>query len=157
MVTVKHRLSEAAVGWIVGILTFLFLTFFVPELTCVDGWRSPSIGRQGACSYHGGVEKHSVLGVLIGASVAAGFVTFNVLSRKRQRKKSRSRFAIEDASSAEIRLIRSAIENNKKIQFLYKRAGEAVYQMRIPTQIDTHSVCKSAPVPTQIGTLFGVG
>lgn len=23
---------------------------------CADGWRSPSIGRQGACSHHGGVS-----------------------------------------------------------------------------------------------------
>lgn len=25
------------------------------DVTCADGWRSPSIGEQGACSHHGGV------------------------------------------------------------------------------------------------------
>lgn len=24
---------------------------------CKDGWKSPSIGRKGACSYHGGVDR----------------------------------------------------------------------------------------------------
>ena len=28
--------------------------------TCADGWRSPSIGRSGACSHHGGVVQRTV-------------------------------------------------------------------------------------------------
>ena len=28
--------------------------------TCADGWKSPSIGRQGACSHHGGVVTRTV-------------------------------------------------------------------------------------------------
>lgn len=30
-------------------------TWTYVESTCADGWRSPSIGRRGACSHHGGV------------------------------------------------------------------------------------------------------
>jgi hypothetical protein len=29
-------------------------------LTCGDGWSSPSLGRQGACSHHGGVVERTV-------------------------------------------------------------------------------------------------
>jgi hypothetical protein len=31
------------------------IQWFFAGQACSDGWQSPSIGRQGACSYHGGV------------------------------------------------------------------------------------------------------
>lgn len=31
------------------------VTWTYVESTCADGWRSPSIGKRGACSHHGGV------------------------------------------------------------------------------------------------------
>lgn len=42
-----------------------------PE-TCRDGWRSSSIGIQGACSWHGGVQSHSLPVLLFGALCAFG-------------------------------------------------------------------------------------
>lgn len=64
-------------GWVVGVGTFIGLNLatplFVGAATCSDGWASTSIGRQGACSHHGGVEKHGGLRFLfLVGSVAAG-------------------------------------------------------------------------------------
>ena len=48
-------------AWIIGIATFCGLASLAGQIlgpvTCRDGWPSPSIGRQGACSHHGGVER----------------------------------------------------------------------------------------------------
>lgn len=50
-----------------GAALAVFLTLFVGSsallnrvipTTCRDGWHSPSIGRRGACSWHGGVTDH---------------------------------------------------------------------------------------------------
>lgn len=40
-------------------MVFVGVLAFVPakETTCRDGWHSPSIGRAGACSHHGGVDR----------------------------------------------------------------------------------------------------
>ena len=45
------------------VFLFLLLSMIVNDylgpLKCADGWMSPSIGSQGACSWHGGVENRS--------------------------------------------------------------------------------------------------
>ena len=38
------------------VLSILLLSFLLGPTTCNDGWHSPSIGKQGACSWHGGVN-----------------------------------------------------------------------------------------------------
>jgi hypothetical protein len=44
-------------GWTVGIVMSVLLLPFGPRAgVCSDGWASPSIGSQGACSHHGGVD-----------------------------------------------------------------------------------------------------
>lgn len=35
---------------------------------CNDGWSSPSIGRQGACSYHGGVRDSLKVPIFVGSA-----------------------------------------------------------------------------------------
>ncbi|MGE8170570.1 topoisomerase DNA-binding C4 zinc finger domain-containing protein [Pseudomonas putida] len=35
----------------------ILLSILFGPAVCSDGWASPSIGRRGACSYHGGVDK----------------------------------------------------------------------------------------------------
>ena len=48
--------------WLIGIIIF-FIThltlsyIFDLEPRCHSGWRSPSIGKSGACSHHGGVDR----------------------------------------------------------------------------------------------------
>ena len=74
--------------FLVGFLTFLVLTFagnaIVGPAVCNDGWASPSIGRQGACSHHGGVNELPKYLVLIFAGfggVIAGSYYSGIQSR----------------------------------------------------------------------------
>ena len=63
-------------------LLFLFVAFTVTRLligdffderpVCMDGWGSPSIGRQGACSHHGGVQPQPATAFFISVAVAIG-------------------------------------------------------------------------------------
>lgn len=64
-------------------LTFLSLWLFGPA-TCRDGWMSPSIGIQGACSWHGGVERHPRLLFVVYFAVAT-WLAFTVRSWQRGR------------------------------------------------------------------------
>lgn len=47
--------------WLVGIIVFLgamiLLSILLGGAVCSDGWASASIGRRGACSSHGGVDR----------------------------------------------------------------------------------------------------
>src|SRR5690606_35078339 len=49
--------------------------------TCRDGWHSPSIGRPGACSWHGGVQSGQPFGLYLGLA-AGGAVWY--FTRERQ-------------------------------------------------------------------------
>lgn len=48
-------------AWLVGIIVFLgsmiLLSILLGGAVCSDGWASASIGRRGACSSHGGVDR----------------------------------------------------------------------------------------------------
>ncbi|MCB9990432.1 MAG: hypothetical protein H6867_03500 [Rhodospirillales bacterium] len=61
-----------------GISTFVFcLIIFglvLPSATCMDGWVSTSIGSQGACSHHGGVNTMPNITAMAISSVAGFFV-----------------------------------------------------------------------------------
>jgi hypothetical protein len=58
--------------------------------TCRDGWDSPSIGRQGACSHHGGVDDSkaffaNLAGLIVGG--LAGLARSNSLRRAADRRR----------------------------------------------------------------------
>lgn len=74
-------------GWasiIAGLMVFFALAkltgFLLGPVTCRDGWASSSIGRQGACSWHGGVDNSRGFLILIYAAVS-GFVGFCVFGK----------------------------------------------------------------------------
>jgi hypothetical protein len=62
--------------WLIGIavwlVTFIGVSSFQGPRTCEDGWHSMSIGRQGACSHHGGVD-HTPGSMRFFISLLAGF------------------------------------------------------------------------------------
>lgn len=71
-----------------GISTFVFcLILFgivLPAATCMDGWGSTSIGSQGACSHHGGVNTiPNVIAMII--SLAAGFFVWSKVNKKKEK------------------------------------------------------------------------
>jgi hypothetical protein len=58
------------------LVVFVALGFVLPDAACRDGWKSSAIGRMGACSHHGGVDR--TIGGLrfllsLGAAFAVGF------------------------------------------------------------------------------------
>jgi hypothetical protein len=113
----------------------------VPTATCVDGWKSPSIGRQGACSHHGGVKDYGRDYLLIagGLSVAVGCYISGYLSRYSWATRPILTGALQrltrrptpkPAFASEIEIISNAIKNGSKIEFLYKKPNDAVYTKR---------------------------
>jgi hypothetical protein len=64
---------EPIVAGVVGFFLCMgIISALLPAPRCGDGWRSPSIGRQGACSHHGGV--HQPWGFLLfPGGIAGGF------------------------------------------------------------------------------------
>lgn len=66
---------------------------------CRDGWRSPSIGRQGACSHHGGVAAGAWSFLIIpafGLAVGGGVWAYRRLDRF-ERSKQRPQLERRDA------------------------------------------------------------
>lgn len=119
----KHKIT----GWAVGVAVYLLLLQLLPEVRCADGWASPSIGRPGACSHHGGVSGNGVYAILIlGASVVCGvFVARQFVPQGR---------ILEpwnlQPESKEAELIRSAIEGHRQIQFTYRKPTAKVSELR---------------------------
>src|SRR6516164_874761 len=68
-----------------NLLTILFDQMFGP-VKCSDGYASPSIGRSGACSSHGGVDKRRdmLIAVLSLAGAGAIFIWRAPLGRAAQ-------------------------------------------------------------------------
>ena len=68
-----------------NLLTILSEQMFGP-VTCSDGYASPSIGRSGACSSHGGVDKtrDTLIAVLSLAGAGAIFIWCAPLGRASQ-------------------------------------------------------------------------
>lgn len=83
---------------VVGFVTMLGLSILAGQLlgpiNCRDGWASSSIGRQGACSHHGGVDRSReglvIIFMIVGGGI--GFAFYNSflgerLDKPRQRPK----------------------------------------------------------------------
>jgi hypothetical protein len=47
--------SQDTARYLARLDAYSLVTWTYVEAACSDGWRSPSIGRRGACSHHGGV------------------------------------------------------------------------------------------------------
>ena len=110
-------------GWTVGIAAFLILLGFAPAVTCGDGWASPSIGIQGACSHHGGVGGTGVYGLFaFWSSVGLGVF---VAKRVETRQRIRASHQLAQVESSKIELIGSAIKAKRLVEFMYRKAGHS--------------------------------
>ena len=70
------------VGIFAGFIVLMVLLVLAPERTCKDGWKSPSIGRQGACSHHGGVGGDWYFLFAVAASLASGVLAARIAHKK---------------------------------------------------------------------------
>lgn len=60
--TIKNKETYGvpfSISLIIGFCFLFVINTLLGPLACKSGWRSPSIGSRGACSYHGGVEDRS--------------------------------------------------------------------------------------------------
>lgn len=65
------------IGLVVFIVTYVAIGSIQGPTVCRDGWRSPSIGRSGACSHHGGIDRgpaglRFIVSLLLG--IGSGFL-----------------------------------------------------------------------------------
>jgi len=77
--------SPGQSGMAAFVLSIVLLSFLLGPTTCSDGWHSPSIGKQGACSWHGGVNNTPQFLSFL-ASVFVGLVVY-ALSHWRELKR----------------------------------------------------------------------
>lgn len=71
-----------AVGVVVFFVSLFVMIDLLGPLTCNNGWESVSIGLQGACSHHGGVDHtKTYLGIFLSLIVASIsiFVSYKIL------------------------------------------------------------------------------
>jgi len=101
------------IGCLVGLSVFIFSVCIKPEATCRDGWKSPSIGRQGACSHHGGVDykgDYPLIGIIVGIFLGRKvYRFFNKNEQQTKNHESKPKFKEE---------IETAINTGRKIVFL---------------------------------------
>lgn len=119
--------KQKITGWAVGVAVYLLLLQLLPEVRCADGWASPSIGKPGACSHHGGVRGNEIYAVLIlGASVVCGVFVARHFEPQGRIPEPRNL----QPESKETELIRSAIECQRQIQFTYRKPTAKVSELR---------------------------
>jgi hypothetical protein len=70
-----RRFLSVVVGFVVFFALSMLAGQLLGSVKCRDGWASSSIGRQGACSHHGGVDRsRGGLGMIF--MVVGGFAGF---------------------------------------------------------------------------------
>ena len=67
--------------WLIGIVAFIAMRLSLGEIfdlrpRCEDGWLSPSIGKSGACSYHGGVDRSIASSAFLFSVIFAAVLAF---------------------------------------------------------------------------------
>ena len=144
--------SRALAGWLLGVSCFLLLMSVAPEPSppsCADGWKSPSIGLQGACSHHGGVRRHirwwpvpiAALSAFVGLWIGGAFA-------RRQ-----SHDGPPLPKSALEALIEESIRDGKTLHFRYQSKGSTTWHSRRvrPTSLDYISSDRRIWTPHIVG------
>lgn len=68
------------VSFAVFFVLYFIVGFLISDLQCADGWASPSIGRQGACSHHGGVDSIAPI-PMFPTAVVVSLIVFGLISK----------------------------------------------------------------------------
>ena len=122
-----------AAGATVFLAALVLFVGQIPPATCRDGWQSPSIGLRGACSHHGGVERHGglyLLSVLLSSGL--GFATHLGLAaiiRRREEKAFLATLTIPAADAPPIDWVVYALRAQKDVVFSYK--GQKDFEPRL--------------------------
>ena len=131
-------MSCNAKGWVAGVIFWALGLFLIGPVKCSDGWDSPSIGKQGACSHHGGVNRLPQTIVLF-LSVGFGFYTSSRCKDKAEKTLTTKRIEIinernrteKDSVDREASLVTEAIEEGRNVQFEYKAKNQKQFSKRV--------------------------
>lgn len=122
-----------AAGATVFLAALVLFVGQIPPATCRDGWQSPSIGLRGACSHHGGVERHGglyLLSVLLSSGL--GFAAHRGLAAIIRRREERTFLATltpPPADAPPIDWVVYALRAQKDLVFTYK--GQKDFEPRL--------------------------
>lgn len=126
----KGEIAAIVFSIAVAVALILFLDAVHPDrpTACYDGWSSPSIGRQGACSHHGGVREggDTTPGYLLWIPFAAGFATLCGLAVWFKLFKVEARTSVDPM----LTVIMAAIESKGRIRFRYQKKGNEAAEVR---------------------------
>lgn len=112
------------VGFVVYAAMTLVLSADIPPPECSDGWQSPSIGRQGACSHHGGVNYHDDLYFrAVGIGALSGLLVYVIGTLIERRVNSLNVPDIDPNTLGPTEVILHAIKHKLAIEFTYLRPG----------------------------------
>lgn len=128
------------------ILSNIIIGFLLPELACMDGWNSQSIGKSGACSHHGGVNY---------APVAIGFILslfFSFWTWKKTKKYEKQLKDPENKiiNSTEKTSINALFYLNKALCLLWN------FLVKLITHAGFSKVFEKWPIITVIVSLFAI-
>lgn len=84
-------------------LRFLILDPLIPPSVCKDGWPSPSIGHQGACSHHHGVATNWIAVLVTLVSAGGGVAVCKWLGARHDRATREERARFEQEQSAKLK------------------------------------------------------
>ncbi len=129
------RVERYFLSIIAGVMVWVGLSAAFSDkmsVGCSDGWVSRSIGKQGACSHHGGVDyedptptwkKIAFFGVGLGVALLPGLI--DILERRRARSCGPvpAFYGLEDETS---RLLQDALNRKNPVRFVYRRADGKV-------------------------------
>lgn len=130
--------------WVMGIFFFALIRIALglifdlsPE--CHDGWHSLSIGKQGACSHHGGVDRSAgfvAFFISIVCSIIITRIFINWISSKRNTKESRNtlRLATADHSAPDCK------KHGRMIAILHENGTRTWLCKRYPKCANIHGV-----------------
>lgn len=77
--------SQGQIGTATFALTLFISHFLMGPQTCSDGWQSPSIGRPGACSWHGGVN-HTPQFIAVAVSAVLALIAYCIAYASEQKR-----------------------------------------------------------------------
>ena len=103
------------IGCLVGLSVFVFLICIKPESTCNDGWKSTSIGRQGACSHHGGVDyngEYPLIGIIAGIFLGRkAYSFFNKEEQQIGNNVSKSKLEVDIETAINLKFLNQFVVN----------------------------------------------
>lgn len=87
---------------------------------CADGWDSPSIGKQGACSHHGGVVSggRRTPWFVPPLAIGSGFLAFMAIATSFRLFQTRDSGPFTDPVS---KLIQTCIDERRPVAFTYRK------------------------------------